>query len=92
MSIELQHWPHLEDHLKKSVGSNLVASDVMTANPVVVREVERVGTVLDVLLRTTHNAFPVIHTAETLSANPRLGNLAGTHVCVRVLVCVCVCA
>lgn len=78
VSIELQHWPHLEDHIKKSVASNLVVADIMSPNPVVFREVEKVGTIIDVLRGTKHNGFPVLHATNTLEYNPRLGTLAGT--------------
>ena len=77
ISIELNHWPHLEDHCKKSITSNLVVSDIMTPNPVVLREVERVSTIIDVLRGTRHNGFPVLYSSQTLESNPRLGSLAG---------------
>jgi CBS domain-containing protein len=79
VSIELQHWPHLEDHIKKSVASNLVVADIMSPNPVVFREVEKVGTIIDVLRGTKHNGFPVLHATNTLEYNPRLGTLAGVY-------------
>jgi hypothetical protein len=79
ISIELNHWPHLEDHAKKSVASNLVVADIMTPNPVVLREVERVGVIMDVLRGTRHNGFPVLYATQTLEANPRLGTLAGVY-------------
>lgn len=39
VTIELQKWPHLEDHAKKAMSSILLVQDIMTQNPIVFREV-----------------------------------------------------
>jgi chloride channel 7 len=86
VTIELQRWPHLEDHAKKAMSSVLVVHDIMTQNPIVFREVESVGVLIDILRGTEHNGYPVLHCSETLTKHPRLGTLAGIvnrrHLCV----------
>lgn len=77
VTIELQRWPHLEDHAKKAMSNLLVVHDIMTQNPIVFREVEKVGILIDILRGCEHNGFPVLHTTETLKRHPRLGTLAG---------------
>lgn len=83
--IELRKWPLLEQD-PTSVVHKLSVRDVMTKNPVVVEMFPRVEAVMNVLLQTQHNGFPVMYPPEMVDRHPELGTYAGIinrkHLCV----------
>ena len=58
MNIHLRQWPLLEERAERAVEYELRAGDVMTAQPLVFAELERVGRIADVLTRCEHNGAP----------------------------------
>ena len=61
MQIHLKEMPFLEGSLHSLGLLNYhPISDIMSTNPVTIREVEKVGRVLEILQHTKHNGFPVV--------------------------------
>lgn len=72
--IAIKNWPVLSEELPPSLAFSLRAADVMIAPPLALHEVERVGTIHDTLLRSTHSGFPVVVRQST---SRRPSSLAG---------------
>ena len=77
LHIALRRWPLLPDHILAGYARQLRTCDVMAKPPLVLREVERAGTVVDTLAGVAHGAFPVVYTDRVMAAQPHMGNLAG---------------
>jgi len=61
--MHVQHLPFLEEQPPREFNI-LTARDVMARSVVVLKEVEKVGDILAVLKRTTHNGFPIVDVGQ----------------------------
>jgi len=61
--MHVQHLPFLEEEPPREFNI-LTARDVMARSVVVLKEVEKVGDLLAVLKRTTHNGFPIVDVGQ----------------------------
>jgi len=78
--IELNKFPFLP-YAPPRETSTLRVSSVMTRDPMVLRPIERVGTIVDLLSGTSHNAFPVVtYREKTSSRSAAAGTGAGASV------------
>eukprot|EP00249_Psilotum_nudum_P021324 c28067_g1_i1 orf=414-1721(-) len=67
--VHIKGLPFLEEYPEPYM-KHLTALDVCTGSLVTLSGLERVGTIVDVLKMTNHNAFPVIDDGESVSKSP----------------------